>query len=440
MPQRIAQIMNEHLDLASRENSFDPIVTGMRNCLSVAGVGVERIQLPMTKRAGFRHPTFWAVIVTWSHDNGFTDSFVLTHAERRRLDDELGVPPESADFGGPPIDSPFRPLFEGGLLTYRVRLDLNEPREPVLKELRSKGLVDYLALAVNVPGMDFPQYMSIASKRPFPDDVDARVEGLLSTFGMAIYGACRTSQVRQIASAYLGSSTGKEVLRGAISRGHTTVINAGIMFCDVRGFTALSERIEGRGIVATMNAVFEVIGDHATEHGGEILKFIGDAMLIVYRTEGGNKRDVANAMVQTVSKATASLSARATDDHAIEVGFGCHIGDVVYGNIGTPTRLDFTVMGSAVNLASRLESLTKELASPAAFSSEVAQLVEGLTFCGEYRLKGIHNSVGVFKLGPAQSSKPPTPDPPYPPQTIMTNQIDLGVETRSLIYGTVKDT
>ena len=129
------------------------------------------------------------------------------------------------------------------------------------------------------------------------------------------------------------------------------------MFCDVRGFTALSETV-GTGIISIVNTLFEVIGIEAQQRGGEILKFIGDAMLLIFRPKDEEYCAVAQSMVKTVESAQrriADVAARLGYD--VSVGFGCHIGDVIYGNIGTPRRLDFTVMGLAVNLTSRLESL-----------------------------------------------------------------------------------
>ena len=168
------------------------------------------------------------------------------------------------------------------------------------------------------------------------------------------------------------------------------------MFCDVRGFTALSQKL-GTDIIATMNQLFEAIGEEAEKRGGEILKFIGDAMLLIFRLDDSTHDAVSRAMLETVDSARCRIEAvSASSGHSLSVGFGCHIGNVIYGNIGTPSRLDFTVMGPAVNLASRLESLCKTVNATAVFSEAVNRHCSGLASAGTHQLKGIEESVPVW--------------------------------------------
>ena len=253
--------------------------------------------------------------------------------------------------------------------------------------------------ALQLPGSSAAQYMSVASGQAFPDDIEAIIERLQGVFSLALYGAYRTSQAMELAKTYVGHSTGPRVLQGAIARGAAETLHAGIMFCDVRGFTAMSERLSGEGVVRVMNELFQVVGEEAESRGGEILKFIGDAMLIVFSINGGNEAAVASAMVDTVRAAAEGVeevSQRLEEE--LSIGFGCHLGDVVYGNIGTTRRLDFTVMGSAVNLASRLEGLTKELGVRAVFSGGVSNHVPSLKCAGKFALKGVSDPVGAFVM------------------------------------------
>ena len=215
---------------------------------------------------------------------------------------------------------------------------------------------------------------------------------------MACYASYRTSQANEIAMSYVGRRTGPKVLEGQIARGSCEEIRAGVMFCDVRGFTALSYEM-GAEIIPIMNQVFEAIGEEAEQRGGEILKFIGDAMLVIFPVEECGAAAVAQAMVDTVrqSRVRVGRVAEATQ-RPVSVGFGCHIGDVIYGNIGTPKRVDFTVMGPAVNLASRLESLSKPMGASGVFSCTVQEHCPELEEGGEKPLKGIENLVPVWFL------------------------------------------
>ena len=215
---------------------------------------------------------------------------------------------------------------------------------------------------------------------------------------MACYGAYRTSQAHKIATTYVGPTTGPRVLDGQIVRGSSESIEAGIMFCDVRGFTALSREV-GTDIIQIMNRLFEVIGDEAHQRGGEILKFIGDAMLLIFPLAERHHEDVARMLIGTVQAANQRVAAVAKETgHDLGVGFGCHIGEVIYGNVGTPERLDFTVMGPAVNLASRLESCCKQLGTHAVFSSVIQQVAPQLQSAGEQNLKGIDGPTSVWVL------------------------------------------
>ena len=139
----------------------------------------------------------------------------------------------------------------------------------------------YACFRLHMPDVHLPAVVSLSAVKPFPADLRTRLEGLRSILGMACYGAYRTSQAHKIASTYVGPTTGPRVLDGQIVRGSWETIEAGVMFCDVRGFTTLSRQL-GTDIIHIMNRLFEVIGDEANQRGGEILKFIGDAMLLIF--------------------------------------------------------------------------------------------------------------------------------------------------------------
>ena len=159
----------------------------------------------------------------------------------------------------------------------------------------------------------------------------------------------------------------------------------------------LSERLSAVEVVREVNEIFSIVGQHAESRGGEILKFIGDAMLVVFAVRDGDRPAVARAMLDTARHALADV---ALLQSGLRIGFGGHIGQVLQGNIGTPTRLDYTVMGPAVNLASRLESLCKTVGAPAVFSEAVAAaLVDAeLQPAGSHPLKGVGQPVAVYVL------------------------------------------
>ena len=199
-----------------------------------------------------------------------------------------------------------------------------------------------------------------------------------------------------LAETYLGARTGENVLSGKIFRGAQETIDAGIMFCDVRGFTSMSEQLGAEGVVRVMNDVFQIIEE---EVGGEILKFIGDALLLIFpREEYKNDLSLSRSMIEGALRAVQRV-----EEHGrklalpLTVGFGGHIGHVLYGNIGTNDRLDFTVMGPAVNLTSRLESMCTRLGTQLTISSIVAQGNQDiLESFGTHPIKGVAEPVEIW--------------------------------------------
>ena len=178
-------------------------------------------------------------------------------------------------------------------------------------------------------------------------------------------------------AAYLGPRSGRLAYDGQIERGDVHTIHAALWCCDLRGFTALSDRLPRPKLVAILNRWFDMIGAAIEAGGGEILKFMGDGLLAVFPLEGEG--------ASSCDRALEAAEQAVADSHTLDellaqrgepplpFGLALHVGDVEYGNIGTRHRLDFTVIGPAVNMASRLESLTKELGVAAVASADFAR-------------------------------------------------------------------
>ena len=197
----------------------------------------------------------------------------------------------------------------------------------------------------------------------------------------------------------MGERTGNNVLSGNIFRGSQEKIDAGIMFCDVRGFTAMSEQLGTEKVVATMNQIFHCIEDQIRVYQGEILKFIGDALLIIFPRENFEyDKELSEKMIECALKAILDVETLGREMNLpLSVGFGCHIGEVLYGNIGTENRLDFTVMGPSVNLTSRLEDMCKSLGAQLIVSPSVAAgNREKLISFGLHKMKGINEEVEIW--------------------------------------------
>ena len=351
----------------------------------------------MIKPLGFRHPTIWGVLLTWNRNQGFANTSVMTHddAAEEGIENDKSFEKDLVS-----SDTPRNPyFFIHGEHDWFFSCALDDPPHDfsIFRTLHGAGMRHYACFRLRMPAVHLPAVVSLSAVKPFPADLRTRLEGLRSILGMACYGAYRTSQAHKIATTYVGPTTGPRVLDGQIVRGSSETIEAGVMFCDVRGFTALSREV-GIDIIQIMNRLFEVIGDEAHQRGGEILKFIGDAMLLIFPLAERHHEEVARMLIGTVQAASQRVAAVAKETgHDLGVGFGCHIGEVIYGNVGTPERLDFTVMGPAVNLASRLESCCKQVGTHAVFSSVIQQVAPQLS-AGEHNLKGIDGSTSVWVL------------------------------------------
>ena len=392
-------LLLESLNIQASKMDFRPILNGCRRVFLEHGIDADRIQIPMTKVFGFRHPTLWGVILTWTRDGEFKNTSFMTHEDAARagvFDEEDLTRSMKTSTEGP--TNPYFFIF--GDRDWFFQCDLESPPAPIprFNKLREDGLRHYACFRLPTPASSSPAVVSLASVEPFPDDLRERLEGLRGLLALVCYASYRVSQATQIALSYVGQRTGPKVLEGQVARGMCEEIEAGIMFCDVRGFTALTQEV-GAQIIPIMNEIFGVIGEEAEKRGGEILKFIGDAMLLIFPRETCSAADVAQAMVETVRMARIRVAeVAATTERAISVGFGCHLGEVIYGNIGTARRIDFTVMGAPVNLASRLESLCKPIGASGVFSEAVQEHCPELKPAGEHALKGIADPVPVWIL------------------------------------------
>jgi adenylate cyclase len=354
--------------------------------LVATGVPLCRMNVPIRTL----HPQIRVSAYLWSRAEGRARS-----AQRReRLDDQWRAQVER---------SPFWNVYTLG--ERQVRRRLLDPDCPddftILPELRAEGVTDYLVLA-DAFGTEGVQAVTFATDAPEGFDaaaVDA-LEGSIAPFLLRLDLLYTREVARTVTSTYLGPRTGPRVLAGEIHRGAVTGIDAVVGFCDLRGFTARSAALPPLEVTEFLNAWFERVEEEAERHGGEILKLIGDAALVVWPVG----EDVGAACRSALAMAEA-LDARLRAETDLRCGVALHRGEVAYGNIGGRERLDFTVIGAAVNLASRLEGLCGALGVPYVVSAEVAAHVDApLCALGSHRLKGIPEAVEVYGPPPSTSS------------------------------------
>ena len=212
---------------------------------------------------------------------------------------------------------------------------------------------------------------------------------------------------RTLLDTYVGPHAGEAILAGATRRGSGFTVEAAIVIVDLRGFTAISDLWPRDDVIALLNDYFDALSDPIERHGGEILKFMGDGLLAIFPDDARG----AIGAVADICRAMAALNARRVAEGRAPLGYGVGVnyGDVMYGNIGSRTRLDFTVIGPAVNVASRLETLTKEVGVPALFSAAFvarAGCGEALKALGGFPLRGVGQPLQVYTF----AEDPTAPD------------------------------
>lgn len=286
------------------------------------------------------------------------------------------------------------------LAPVRVRLGPGELPFPICHDLRDEGCTDYYVQALPFTNRQV-SYVSFASdaRDGFSDAHLEQLESMRSFVAQRLELESAYYATRALLAVYLGKNASRRVLAGAFQRGHGEVIDAAIWFSDMRGFTELADRTEPARVIEILDAYFDVVASAIDAHGGEVLKLIGDAVLAIFPLAGDARAACRHALA-AAEQALASIAGARTIADAPMIGIALHRGPVMYGNIGARDRLDFTVISSSVNEASRLEGLCKTLDAPLVLSAAFTRTaeLEDVVDRGEQALKGVKDPVRVFTL------------------------------------------
>jgi adenylate cyclase len=289
-------------------------------------------------------------------------------------------------------DSPVRDVRDG-MTSIRVPLTNLVLPYPICVDLRAEGGTDYF-----IQGLRFTNgevgYVAWAANADggFTDAHLAHLEKLRPFLALRLELESAYYATRALLPVYLGHNAARRVLAGEVQRGKGELIDAAIWFSDMRDFTALSDRTPPAQVIEKLDAYFDAVATPISANGGEVLKFIGDAVLAIFPV-GKDPRDACRRAL-----AAAEAGIAAIDKTGITIGVALHRGQVMYGNIGAKDRLDFTVISSAVNEASRLEGLCKKLATPLALSAAfvAAAGLDGMLDLGSHELKGVSAPLHVY--------------------------------------------
>jgi adenylate cyclase len=308
------------------------------------------------------------------------------------------------------LQSPIRAFVTSDEKHLRRRLcDANAALEfPLLRTLRDKGFTDYIILSTpfELPTSnpyDIAGIMvswSTKAEGGFTEDALGQIDYLQMRLALACRANVQSRIARTIAETYLGKRAGGQVISGRIRHGDGEALDAVIFYCDLRGSTALADRLAPDDYLTHLNAYFEATAGAVIAHGGEVLDFIGDAVLAVFpMDELGLQAATHNAMDAVAEVRRRLASARKLTPHPLGCGIALSSGRVMFGNIGVAERLTFSVIGPTVNAAARIEAMTKRLDTEVLVTAEIAdQAPERFRAAGRFPLDGFSTPVELFAL------------------------------------------
>lgn len=376
----------EWLTNGTRDQRFiDDIFAELCIRLQIAGIPVKRASLHIW----IYHPQWLGARMMWT-DGMLGSEIIMFDYDVRERSEYIGSPANE---------------IHDGAAEVRENLEQDPSRarnHSVYTEMRARGLTDYVAWPL-YHTLGNRHLVTFATDRPegFSEQHIVELRKLIPVLALVSEIRVKNRLARTLLETYVGSHAGELILAGATRRGSGTTVRAAIMICDLREFTQISENWPRDDVIDLLNSYFDAMSEPIGRHGGEILKFIGDGVLAIFPL---SQPSACANLLHAVGEARQAMDRLNSENSKtgrapLNYGIGIHVGDVMYGNIGSHTRLDFTVIGPAVNMASRLEGLTKELERTVLLSRSFADIVEedfDLELVGEYTVRGFKNPIELF--------------------------------------------
>lgn len=391
----VASVVNGLVKGGLGGSDVPQLVAGLCRRLNAGGVAVDRAGCSILTL----HPQTVSQEITWRADR---DSTTTTYHSPRMMGDP---------------DTLRGPYFYLALnrLSYK-RFPLGEGQAeanmPLLGRLRSERYTEYFgffhptggtgAITPFARGLHLAPCVvgSFATRQPggfHEADIDC-FKSVSETLALAAKAWTNFDTGARLLDVYLGRACGSQVLDGRITRGDSSRISCGIWICDLRHSSRLATQLPPDEYVALLNSYFDATVGSVTRAGGEVLKFVGDAVMAIFRSDRPrNDLDMRERVLTASTSVMRDVHALHVLGRPLEVGIALHVGEVMYGNIGTDERLDFTVIGRAVNQAARLEGLAKQLGHPVlASASFVEPIRDRFHFVGSHPVAGFDELLETY--------------------------------------------
>lgn len=379
------------LEQALLDADMHTMLPGMFERLCAAGIPLSRAHMALT----ILHPLYSAIGISW------------------RPGEELSVE-GYAHFLGDQVPEAFRrsPYYQLrhndiDYIRRRIEKDAFQTEFPILGDLQSEGHTDYLAyrLAFSRAGQQ-GVLGSWTTDQPggFTESEISALLDLNDTLAVACKMTVQRELTSNVLSTYLGPDAGRRVLNGNIKRGDGETTRAAIIYGDLRGSTAMADQEGRQAYIDALNSFFDATGGAISDHGGEVLNFIGDAFLAIFPCDRNRKESVqaSQSALASAKDAIGRMSHVNSEREIIQqaplnYGMSLHIGNVMFGNVGMPDRLAYSVFGSTVNEAARLEGLTSKYHQRIVGSEAFKDYAGGdWQQLGEEALKGVQKPMAVY--------------------------------------------
>jgi adenylate cyclase len=357
-------------------------------CRRLRGIGMPLLRGHVAFR--ILHPLYDASTVSWTAATGaVVDHFSPEDSGQERfLRSPLGH-----------VLAHRLPLLRRRLTGETALLDFE-----VFDEYRAMGGTDYLVLLIGYDRVGQSGIMcSWLGDRAegFTDDELALLQRVTRQLGIALKARIQRSVAQNVAHAYLGKRAGQAVLNGLIRRGDGEKITAALWYSDLRHSTELADRLSAEDFLNLLGRYFEMTAAAVLDHGGEVVSLIGDAVLGLFRVEGSTEEACGRALAAAhdARRRLAAAPKAATNHPGLDFGISLHLGQVIYGNVGVADRLQFTLVGAAVNELVRVQDLTKQLGCPLLATAPFAAAAAGhWRPLGEHLLRGFETPTPILTM------------------------------------------
>lgn len=321
--------------------------------------------------------------------------------------------------------SPLRHMMATGAMQFRRHL--TGPQAvldfPVLEDMRDEGFTDYYACMFGGPEAlrlikdgerSCGAILRWATREPdgFSDAHIAFIDSITPALTSAIQAHLDQEIAANLLEAYVGPLVGERILKGEIRRGMAESLNAVLMIADLSDFTSVSDIVSKEEMVSALNRYFDAMLAPVHAAGGQVLKFLGDGFLAIFPCEPGMERKTAGKALEAAKSALDAVGELAEIEADLErpamgLNIALHLGEVMFGNVGSRHRLDFTVIGPTVNEASRMESLCRSLGTDLIMSESVAQLLpEDVRLLTRTELRGVKGERALYAPAESQGTLP----------------------------------